>query len=314
MNSETGFTSAAVPGFVRPVLPPGALLRVVAPASPAEPGALDHACRYFTAKGFQVQVDPQVYRRDRYLAGGDRVRADAINAAFADPAVGGILTARGGYGSARLLDRLDYDVIRNHPKPLVGFSDLTALQLALLARSGLCSFSGVALQSDFKEPEPAPLTGATLWSCLNGQPLSFPGLKAIRSGCAEGPLIGGCLALLAALMGTPYLPPLRGAILFVEDVGEEPYRADRLLTQLRLGTLLDEVAAVVVGRFERCVARDPRDGTIDDVLAELPRLTPAPRYTGLPYGHFTGRCVLPLGAPARIECAPDGGCLLRIPG
>lgn len=299
-------------GCARPLLAPGGRLRVIAPAS----GGCGHdvlarARRYFEGRGHALDVDPRVFAQERYLAGSDADRAAMVNDAFADPAVAGIVVARGGYGSIRLLDRLDYDLIRRHPKPLVGFSDTTALQLALLAQAGLVSYSGMVLGADFRAPDLHPVTETTLWDALSGQALAMPAPVAVRPGLVRGPLIGGCLSLVAALCGTPFLPRMDGAILLIEDVHEEPYRVDRLLTQLRLAGVFDAIAGLAVGTFERCEASDPADGTIADVLAELPRLTAAPIASGVAHGHHLGRCVLPLGAGACLDASAGW---LRIAG
>jgi muramoyltetrapeptide carboxypeptidase len=297
-------SSHAELSVIRPVLAPGGRLRVVAPASgDCSREVLDRAERYFGGRGHAIEVDPRVFHQERYLAGSDSERAAAVNEAFADPGVAGILISRGGYGSIRTLDRLDYDLIRRNPKPLIGFSDTTALQLALLACAGLASYSGLVLGADFREPALHPITEATLWTALSGQPLVVPAPVAVRSGNVQGRLVGGCLSLIAALCGTPFLPRMDGVILLMEDVHEEPYRVDRMLTQLRLAGVFDAAAGLAVGTFERCEASDPADGTIADVLAELPRLHRGPIAAGIAHGHHEGRCVLPIGAHACLDAA-----------
>jgi len=190
---------------------------------------------------------------------------------------------------------LDYDLIARHKKPLVGLSDTTALQLALLEKAGLTSFTGYLMKPRAGRIM-SPYTESSLMDCLNGREQNIAGLE---SDCQEreikGRLIGGCLSLVAGLTGTPYFPNPDGAILILEDVSEEPYAVDRMLTQLENAGVFDRIAAVVFGVFTDCKAKDPQDGTIADVLNEWKKRINAPVFTGLPYGHQAGSLVWPIG-------------------
>ncbi len=197
---------------------------------------------------------PEYYERDGYLAGSDDVRLRDLHAAFANPEIDAIFCLRGGYGTPRLLDRLDFDLLRANPKPFVGYSDITALHLAISRYAGFVTFHGPMLNADLLGDKQPP-TESSLFSLLRGQlgagsvlahPVAYP-LTTIEPGIACGRLLGGNLSMIAAVMGTPYEIDAEGIILFIEDVNEPIYRIDRLLTHLRLAGKLAQVAGVLVG-------------------------------------------------------------------
>jgi muramoyltetrapeptide carboxypeptidase len=278
-------------------LRPGDSLRIIAPAGPFDGGALARGAARLRAR-YDVRVGEGIDQRRGYLAGDDTRRLDELFRALEEPDIKALVCARGGYGTMRLLDRLPHGTIRRAGKLLVGFSDVTALH-ATWALSGLRSLhapmaASLADASDAAfERWVAALEGAL--------PSPFP-VEPLVPGTAEGPLLGGNLAILAALVGTPYFPPVDGAILFLEDVGERPYRIDRMLTQLRLAGAFARVAGVAVGRFTGC--EPGADGTtVDDVLREhLGRLA-VPVVLGVPTGHVADNAPLPLGGRARIDAA-----------
>lgn len=293
-----------------PRLGAGGTVGIAAPAGGVPAAGLRRMEAWFRRRGFGVTAAGNVCRRERYLAGDDATRAAELQRLFDDPRVDAIFSARGGYGSLRLLDRLDYGRIAKRPKLFVGFSDTTALQLALLAQARLGSLYGFSLRFDLKRGGPDPFTARSLRRAAAGIRQRLPAPVALRAGTARGPLIGGCLSLVASLVGTPWLPPLDGAILVLEDVNEEPYRVDRLLTQLRLAGVFDRVAGVALGSFTHCEAKDPADGTVEEVLREIADWTRGPVASGLQHGHQRRRAVLPLGAPALLRVAPGGGELV----
>ena len=306
MTSESFHTQT------RRLLQPGGTIAIAAPASGVERGQLKNAIEWIHAQGYSVREANNVYTQDRYLAGNDEIRASSLMQLFEDPSIDAIFTARGAYGSMRLLDKIDYDLIADNPKPFIGFSDTTALQLAMLSHSRLTSYSGLALSSDLKENELQVNTAESLWALLQGEALTIGGMQTVNPGEARGPLIGGCLSMITAILGTPYMPDMDGALLFIEDVGEEPYRIDRMLTQLRLAGIFDKVAAVLLGTFSKCAAKDPRDGVVEDVLKEITNWTEAPVVTGLPYGHHQGRHILPIGEQAKLAATTEAPATLRI--
>jgi len=301
-------------------LAPGDTLGVIAPASPPpDPAAIDRGVAMLEKLGYQVKLAPNVRQRFGFLAGTDQERANDLMAMFADPHVRGILCVRGGYGTPRLLPLLDYKLIRKHPKIFVGYSDITALHCAFLTKAGLISFHGPMLNSDFAHPAMPEFTLRSFLDTLSGahnpstkSPFDiargYPQteVKTLRRGIARGQLIGGNLSLLCSVIGTPWQPDFKGRILFLEDVGEVPYRFDRMLTQLLNCGLLQQVAGVAIGVNADC--EDPKAKTakeyrqsLEDVLKE--RLLPlkVPLVIGLPFGHVPHNATLPIGVSAVLN-------------
>ena len=288
--------------MVPPHIQPGDLIGIVSPSGSFERERLRPGLSYLRKRGFRVRVGSAVYDRDRYLAGQDADRAKDLNAMFADPEVRAVFAARGGFGAARVLDFLDYEAIRSDPKPLTGFSDTTALQLGIYGRTGMVSYSGVTLCGDVTASGIPEVTETSLWNALvRGRFDEMAGVAALRGRAAEGTLLGGCLSVVAALVGTGYLPDTSGALLFLEDVNEAPYRVDRMLTQLRMAGVFDRVAGVVFGQFKDCEPEREEEGTVDNVLRDFSTSVTAPVFWGLPYGHGEGRRVLPIGLRAAVD-------------
>lgn len=290
------------PALVKPwALRAGGVIGIAAPASAVDPEKLAAGEERLRKAGFAVVRRGDVLARHRYLAGDDARRAGELMALVADPQVEAILCARGGYGSPRILGRLDAAAVRAARKPLVGFSDITALLLWQRRAAGLVGFHGPMLDrgGDLRDDEldalVAALTGAgparTVWRGAEG-----------GGAVAEGRLVGGSLTMLAASLGTPWEVDTRGAVLLVEDVGERPYRIDRLLAQLRAAGKLARVAALGLGRFEQC---DEPNGAVTaaEVLRETVDALGVPWVAGLPFGHGAPNLVWPLGARARVDGA-----------
>ncbi|HKR25047.1 MAG TPA: LD-carboxypeptidase [Allosphingosinicella sp.] len=268
------------------------------------------------AMGLVPRPAPNILSRHGYLAGSDEERAAALNAMFADREVKAIFAVRGGWGSARILPHLDYDLIRANPKLLIGFSDITALHLALAARTDCPTIHG---------PNAASAWGALSWDSFRR--LAFEGeaptwrnpagtadrlaqrdgrIRSFRPGRAAGPLLGGNLTVLSALVGTPYLPDFDGAILFLEDTDEAQYRIDRMLTQLALAGILGRVAGVVFGQCTDCVARNSSSiggFTLSEVLAHHLAPLGVPAFQGALFGHVPDQFSLPVGVRAEIDAA-----------
>lgn len=275
---------------------------------------MDRSLRALERAGWRVKAGRHLRRRQGFLAGTDRERAGDLMRAFRDPAVQAICCLRGGYGTARLLPLLDYDVIRAHPKILVGYSDITALHCALRLRSNLVTFHGPMLASELNQEdypefsrhswERALTTAGPLGGISEGCPASA--VAVVRRGRAEGELIGGNLSVLCTLLGTPWQPDFRGRILFLEDVGEAPYRIDRMLTHLQNAGVLGQVAGVAVGVCQNCAdARGKTAGefrqTLEHVLQERLRPLKVPVVIGLPFGHVPLHATLPVGVRACLD-------------
>ncbi len=300
----------------RVILPPplrrGDPVRVVAPSSPFDPAALAKGLEVLSGRlGLLPRMRTDLTARRAYLAGDDARRVEEWREAVADPEARAIFCARGGYGAMRILSAVDPAPLLARPKALVGFSDVTALH-ASLNRAGLATVHGPVLTQLGRAPEDAvrhleallrqdaPRAGA--WDV----PEPGAGLVAartIRPGRASGPLLGGTLTLLAHLAGTPYAPSLEGAILFLEDVGEKPYRIDRCLTQLRLAGALDGLAGIAVGLLTQC---DDGGVLAADVVREAALALGVPAVEGLPAGHDDANFALPLGARATLVAPAPG--------
>ena len=304
------------------LLPLGGTIGICAPSGPiGDPAVLDTAVRHLVARGFRVVVASHTTGRDAafpYLAANDAARAADLNALLTDPAVDLILCARGGYGAMRLLDKLDYEAARRDPKPLVGYSDITALHLALAARAGVVGFSGIMATagSGLGEPDLDPFSESSLWAAVgeeNGWPrvLASPETAAPwtihRSPSNSGNVVSGrlfpvCLTLLTALAGTPFVPDLTGAILVIEDVHEDLYAVDRDLTHLRLAGLLENLAGVLIGSFNGMTEDEDallRRGVPELVLAFTPPNVVVA--SDVAYGHVPRRLCLPVGASVQVN-------------
>lgn len=300
-----------------PRLRPGARVALVAPAGPMAEGAVERATDRVRAWGWEPVVGVHCRGRCGFLSGDDEQRAADFNAALRDPSVDAVWCLRGGYGTMRILNEIDWDALAERPRALIGFSDNTALHLAM-QRLGIVSFHGphpaTAEFNDFAR-------GVFLRVLTSSEPaglLPFPEggprrADTVAGGIAEGPLVGGNLSLVAATLGTPYAIRAEGAILFLEEVGEAPYRVDRLLTQLRLAGVLDGVAGIAIGGF----TEEPHGAAEDyvsqeDVLRERLGDLGVPVAMGFPFGHVDDNWTLPMGARARLDA--DAGTLELVEG
>lgn len=302
-----------------PRLRNGDVLGLVAPAGfVADRFGLDEIAATVRAMGLEPRFAPHLTTRDGYLAGSDEVRAADLAAMFADDGVHGVMAVRGGWGSARLLGLLDLAAIVRKPKLFAGFSDNTALHLAL-ARSGMVSLHAPNASASwppasweafravaFEGAMPTYAVPAYAGPNLGGRAAS---LRTFRGGKARGRLLGGNLAVLCALVGTPYLPDFEGAILFVEETNEAEYRIDRMLTQLALAGVLGKVAGVVFGQCTHC--ENPDGGfsnlTVWEVLDRRLGTLGVPAFQGAMIGHVAGQVTVPLGVMAEIDA--DAGTL-----
>jgi muramoyltetrapeptide carboxypeptidase len=298
---------------VRP-LPPGGTIGVPAPASPYENRSdVLRGIEWWESKGYRVKLSVAALARDDYVAGDAQQRARDLESLFADDEVDVVQALQGGYGSAQTLPHLDFDVIAGHPKPFVGYSDITALHTAIRRRVGIPTFYGLGLvgvgakdTSDFTHNRLLAVLGGDATGEVPRDP-DDPYVRTLRGGRVTAPLVGGCLWLLLQSMGTPWELDLEGAIFFFEDVDAAPYHVDGMLTQLRLAGKLENVVGVVVGDLEKCDWSDrkpewPRTKPIEDVLEEHLEPLHVPVIYKLPLGHGKHLATLPLG----VTCTLDG--------
>jgi len=297
--------SGASPGAAVRVrgLEPGDLIGVAATAGPAEHEPLARGVAELVRLGYRVRLAPGVADRRGYLAGDDASRAAALNGLIADPEVRGLLFARGGYGTGRILERIDLDGLRRDPRLIIGFSDLTALMMALQHGGDYPVGYGPQV-SDLARPRRYQARSFRRFLAEGPQrgSIDLDGCEVVAHGDVTGTLRGGCLTLLQTLVGTPWEPDLRGAILFWEDWREEPYRIDRMLNHLRSAGRLAGIRGMVVGKPVQIRPRGEQSSlALQEILLDHAGSLGVPIVLGLPAGHCPAKITLPLGVPAHLD-------------
>lgn len=287
-----------------PRLKAGDTVGLVAPAGIFDPKYIEVAKQYLTKLGLKTQVGKHVLDRYGYLAGKDSDRAQDLNDMFADPSVNAILAIRGGWGCNRILPLLNYPLIRSHPKILMGYSDITALLLAINARSRIMTFHGPVATSTW-----TPFMLDYLQRILfAGEAVTLQNTKSpegqvqtIAPGKAQGKLVGGNLSVLSAMVGSPYLPSWYKTILFVEDTNEDIYRVDRMLTQLKNAGILHQLSGFIFGQCSDCSLGDEPSLTLMQVLQDHILPLGIPAWYGAMIGHIQDKFILPIGLPVAID-------------
>ncbi|MCH4167605.1 MAG: LD-carboxypeptidase [Megasphaera sp.] len=286
----------------------GDTLGIVAPSSALADDSIESGLAFLHSLGYTTKCYPSVYAADGYLAGSDAVRANDINAAFADDEVAGIVCLRGGYGATRLLPLLDYDRIGAHPKLFIGFSDITALHTVLQQRCHMATIHGAMVMSLGRAPTPytiAQFTQGLADPWHTGVPDLPPSctLETIVPGDVSGPLCGGNLMLLSVTTGTTYGLDGSDGILLLEEIGEEAYSLDRMLRQLEQSGLIDRVQGILFGEFTKCmpVEAQPYEFTVKDVVTQYARRWGKPALWGFPAGHGRDNAWLPLGQNVHLH-------------
>lgn len=299
---------------VRPkALKPGDKIRLVAPAKAIfDPMELDIAKESFEAMGLNVEAGQHALDRHGYLAGQDKDRAADINDAFADKSVSGIVAVRGGWGCNRLLPYLDFATIAENPKVVLGYSDITALLNSFYQHTGLVSFHGpvgMSYWGQFQAQQVQKLLFEGQTSQMQNLPENNDALtmrsnraRTITGGKAKGVLVGGNLTVFCSLVGTPYLPDMRGKILMLEDVGEAIYRIDRYFSTLQLSGMLEQVAGVVFGHCTECEPQKGYGGfTLMEVMEHYLKPLGVPCYVGAQFGHIKDNHILPVGGEVTLD-------------
>lgn len=310
MVGSGGLAAAGMPGESRvPAgLKVGARVALIAPASASSsPEEVDGAIESVKGWGFEPVLGPSALMQEGYFAGSDTNRASDLKWAFEDESIEGIIAIRGGYGCARILSRLDFGLIKRHPKVLMGYSDLTALLVAITQETGLATFHGPVGSSSSSE-------FATNWmhnviregfvgelECPTTDDPDFA-LRTVVGGVGEGRLLGGNLSVLASVCGSKWQMKGEGAIMFLEDIGEAPYRIDRMLTQLILANCFKGCKGVLVGQFTGCDAKAPDSPwKVSDVVIDRLSGLGIPVLAGCPIGHVKDKWTLPLGVRAKVD-------------
>ncbi len=288
----------------------GDTIGIISPASsPDDLSRINKGVAYFERLGYQVEVGKNVGKYSGYLAGSDEERIEDLHAMFADNKIKAIICVRGGYGSPRLLDKIDYRLIRKNPKIFVGYSDVTALQLAFFHKANLVTFAGPMLAVDFHS-EINRYTEENFWRTITstkkmGKVILPEGetLLSLKKGKADGEIIGGNLSLILSLLGTPFLPKMKNKILFFEDIDEAPYKIDRMLNQLLISGILENLSGLLLGEFSDCVEKDAdkKTLTLDEVLQNYLGDLPFPVIKNFPHGHRKANYTIPFGIRTKIN-------------
>lgn len=289
-----------------PALKPGDTVAISSPAGAVwDPAQVDTFGGILRSFGFKVVLGKTLSETYGYFAGTDELRARELMSFFADQSIKGIFCMKGGWGCARLLDKLDFGLIAKNPKVLIGFSDITTLLVAITAKTGLVTFHGPVGNSGWNT-----WTSSVFKSVVMNQeglplfsnPAGEEPFVTINPGRARGELMGGNLTVIASLMGSMYLPDWKGKILFLEEVKEEPYSIDRLLTQLKLCGVLDAIAGIVFGKCAKCLAEEPQKAfTFQEVLSQHLKPPGIPAFYGAMIGHIENKLTVPLGVAAEID-------------
>jgi len=290
----------------------GDVIGIISPAStPNDISKIEKGVRYFENLGYRVEIGKNVGKKHGYLAGTDEERLSDLHEMFKNKAVKAIISLRGGYGSGRLLDKINYSTIKRNPKILVGYSDITALQMSIFKKTKLVTFAGPMVATDFAGSI-NKYTEENFWKILtsskkigkmfNPREENF---YILNKGRAEGHILGGNLAVLLSLWGTQYMPDLKNSILLIEDIGEEPYRIDRLLNQLRLSNSLKNVKGIILGRFVDCYEKDKQKDsiTLNEVIENYFGDLNIPVLYSFSHGHVNENLTVPFGINCKLNAS-----------
>ncbi len=287
----------------------GDTIGLISPASPVwDTIKISNSVTYLESLGYKVICGKNIYKKYGFLAGTDTERADDINSMFGNDQVNAIFCLRGGYGSGKLLNLLDYGLIRANPKIFVGYSDITALHLALYKKCKLITYSGPMPAVDFQEPVDEYSISHLLNLISSKEKFKsfdydLQNTNIIADGKATGQLLGGNLSILASQIGTPFLPNFKHAILFLEEIEEAPYRVDRMLNQLELSGILNIISGVILGAFTNCTESNPGKPTLslEEIFQNYFLKLNIPVIAGFPHGHIQKFRTLPLGSPTTLD-------------
>lgn len=287
-------------------LKPGDIVAITSPAGAVwDENQVEVFSGILKSFGYTVVLGKTLKEKHGYFAGTDTIRAKELNDLFADKKVKGIFCMKGGWGCARLLDKLDYKIIKENPKVFIGFSDITALLLAITHKTGLITYHGPVGNSGWNDYTKTAFINVTQQAkpyTFDANPIGEETILTINSGKANGELAGGNLTVLTSIIGSGYLPDWKGKILFLEEAKEEPYSIDRMLTQLKLCGVLNDVNGIIFGKCAKCLAEEPlKSFTLNEVLLQHFKPLKIPVFVGAMIGHIENKLTIPLGINANID-------------
>jgi muramoyltetrapeptide carboxypeptidase len=297
--------------YIRPKkLQKGDVIGIISPASsPENYNLLNAGIRYIENLGYRIELGKHIYKNRGYLAGTDEERVSDIHQMFQDKKVKAVFCLRGGYGAFRLLDKINYDLIKTNPKIFVGFSEITALQMAFLQRANLITFAGPMVIPNFSG-DVSEYTEENFWQMITSTRkvnrsflLGLNKFSNVYSGICQGNLIGGNLAVFVSLIGTKYMPKLMEKILLLEDIGESPYKIDRMLNQLKLHQTFKKINGIILGNFVACSESNPdiKTLTLDEVFNDYFNELKIPVIYNFPHGHVKDMLTLPIGVKIKLD-------------
>ena len=289
----------------------GDTIGVIAPASPPKDiSRVEKGAEYLESLGYRVELGKHVYSKKGYLAGEDSERLEDLHSMFANKDIKAIMAVRGGYGTTRILDKINYKLIRENPKIFVGHSDMTALQMAIYHKSKLVTFAGPMLSVDFGGEEVDPFMEENFWKIITNSKkigkISNPESEkffVLTKGRAEGKILGGNLTIICTLAGTDFLPVFKDAILLIEEIKEAPYRIDRMFTQLKQMGVLKQINGLILGRFVECYESDKLKETLtlNEVIADHLTDQKIPILYNFKHGHITDSLTVPFGLKCKLN-------------
>ncbi|KAA3611142.1 MAG: LD-carboxypeptidase [Calditrichaeota bacterium] len=285
---------------------PGSTISVIAPAYPPNPEKTELGITYLESKGYEVVRNESLKGNHGYFSAPDEQRIKELNESFANPNVDAIICARGGWGNLRLLDKIDYKTIKQNPKLLVGYSDITTLQLAIWQKCEIPSISGPMVAVEMASGI-LDFTEKYFWEQIDNPEKNYSinlaeiGTENWNDGQSHGTLLGGCLSMVAHQLGTPYSPNYDGSILFIEDVGEVPYKIDRYLAQMKQAGILDSISGLIIGEFLDCESDDEDSFSVEEILHDYFDNLKCPVIYNFPYGHGMKKISMPIGSKTSLD-------------
>ncbi|MBR2299592.1 MAG: LD-carboxypeptidase [Alphaproteobacteria bacterium] len=276
-------------------------IALIAPSGWFEKKDIEKSIKWFEKQGLTPVVSKHAYDVDFYAAGTPQNRAKDINVAFSRNDIKAVFCIRGGAGSLKTLDFIDYELIQKNKKPLFGLSDSTALQNAIYTKTKNISYTGFLPVFDFKTGKIDTRVEQSLTDIFQNKTQEVKDFDVLKHGQCEGILIGGCLSVFLSLCGTPYFPNLRNKIILIEDVSEKTYRIDLMLQQLKMQKGFDQIKGLIFGQFAKCVEADAGDGSIDDIIKNFAKDIEKPVVYNFPYGHIQSRVLMPIGKKIKIK-------------